>query len=210
MSFRDDSSEPHIIEQPIPHFLTILDDDPEVAWKEFHEFATKLLTAYPPRVFRDLPEEVRKDLLSDIVFDCRSNNFRRLRSYQYRGRPFAVWLGRMARNRAIDHERRRRLGIKIAGNAPNSGSPDVEEQVDHRSVLAVVRECIGQLGARCRVLLEAAADEFKPAEMVDMLGLAPGDNKSVSDNLRSCRRSLKRLLMKRGIRSVAEVARADL
>jgi hypothetical protein len=61
-----------------------------------------------------------------------------------------------------------------------------------------VLACKRQLSARCRLLIEAAADESKPAEIALMLGLSRKDGKKISDSLRGCRRTLRLLLRKMG------------
>jgi hypothetical protein len=44
-----------------------------------------------------------------------------------------------------------------------------------------------------------AADEFTPKEMVKVLRRPPRDNKKVSDDLRYCRRKLRKLLTEMGV-----------
>lgn len=199
----------HILEQRFPGFLTLLDEDPDLAWEEFHTFAWKLLQAHPPRVFSELAPEVRADLIADIVLGCQKEDFRMLRSYRNQGVPFAAWLGAVARNRAISYLRHEELGVRVKANFHPGSTVLPDEEAHHKQVLAVVRECMRQLGQKCRLLLQAAADEFKPAEMAVLLGLSRGGGKKASDDLRSCRRGLKQLLQKRGLEPLFAAVQKD-
>lgn len=192
----------------MPPFLTCLDSEPNRAWEEFYDFAWKLLVSHPPPVFRDLSQESRDDLISEIVLDCRANNFRLLRTYENRGLPFSAWLARIAKNRAIDHQRHLDVAARLNGSLPAPSAEPPERTAESRQLLDAVRECMRQLGQRCRLLLEAAADEFKPAEIAVLLGLPRQEGKRISDSLRACRKNLKELLRKRGFEPVLAPARA--
>lgn len=189
----------HILESSFPGFLRELETTPEKAWAEFHDFTWALLTAYPPPVFRDLPRETRDDIAADIVMSCRQDDFRLLRSYRDRGVAFAAWVARLARNRALDHVRHAEVVGRNTQPAGGASAPPPDDQAAHRELLAAVRDALQQLGIRCRLLLEAAADELKPAEIALLLGDPGQDGKKVSDALRACRRTLRQLLRKRGI-----------
>lgn len=189
----------HILESSFPHFLAELESTPEKAWAEFHVFTWKLLTAYPPPVFRELPRETRDDIAADIVIACRLDNFRLLRNYEDRGVAFAAWVARMARNRALDHVRHAEVAGRATPPSTAPTPPPPDDHASHRELLAAVREALQQLGLRCRLLLEAAADELKPAEIALLMGDPGQDGKKVSDALRACRRTLRHLLRRRGI-----------
>jgi hypothetical protein len=191
----------HEMESSYPEFLRWLDTDPERAWSRFHVFAWKLLTAHPPQVFRDLPREVREEIISDIVLACREDDFRLLRNYRDQGVPFASWLARLARNRALDHVRHEEVVKRHREAAGRDDSPEPEspaDSVSNRQRLEMVREAIRRLGVTCRLLIQAAADELKPAEIARLLPDTFGDNKKASDALRACRRTLRQLLRKNG------------
>ncbi|HEX7878775.1 MAG TPA: sigma-70 family RNA polymerase sigma factor [Candidatus Eisenbacteria bacterium] len=203
MTSDDGSDREHEMLQSFPDFLRQLDRDPELAWSGFHVFAWKLLSAHPPLVFRDLPREGREEIISDIVLACRADNFRLLRGYEDRGVPFAAWVARLARNRALDRMRhdevvdRHRDSVTRIAARPLSEPAD--EAVDNRQLLDAVREAIRRLGVRCRLLIEAAADELKPAEIAHLLGNPIDDNKKISDALRACRRTLRQMLRRHGL-----------
>ena len=62
-----------------------------------------------------------------------------------------------------------------------------------------MKKIISRLDEKCRLLLEMAADELSIKEMVRLLRLSPDQNKKVSDDLRYCRKKLKKLLGEGGI-----------
>jgi RNA polymerase sigma factor (sigma-70 family) len=192
----------HPLPQSYPDFLRLLDVDPERAWSGFHVFAWKLLTTHLPAAFRDLPRETREEIISDMVLACREDDFRLLRNYRDQGTPFASWVARLAQNRALDRlrhqkvvERHRAAEVVASGGA--SELPD--DAASNRQILDAVRQAIRRLGVRCRLLIEAAADELKPAEIARLLGNPLEDNKKVSDALRACRRTLRQILRQRGL-----------
>ena len=193
----------HDLLASFPDFLGELDRDPELAWSRFHVFAWKLLSAHPPLVFRELPKESREEIISDIVLACREDDFRLLRGYEDRGVPFAAWVARLARNRALDCRRhdevvhRHREAALVADTLPPLPPPD--EAAGNRQLLEAVREAIRRLGVRCRLLIEAAADELKPVEIARLLGNPVEDNKKISDALRACRRTLRQMLRRQGL-----------
>jgi len=193
----------HDLLHSFPQFLRELDRNPELAWSRFHVFAWKLLTAHPPLVFRDLPRESREEIISDIVLACREDDFRKLRAYEDRGVPFAAWVARLARNRALDQARHVEVGKRhrdAAVEASISPPPEPpDEGASNRQLLEAVREAIRRLGVRCRLLIEAAADELKPIEIARLLGNPIEDNKKISDALRACRRTLRQLLRRQGL-----------
>lgn len=200
----------HPLEQRRPGFLTLIDTDPDRAWTEFHQFAWKQLRAYPPRIFQDLDPATRDDLIAEIVLDCRRDDFHMLRGYRDEGVPFAAWLGRVARNRALSHRRREGTSdrVMLEGSHP-SGEPPPDDAVHYRRSLDVVRDFIQRLNDKCRHLLSAAAAGFKPAEIAAQLGVAARDGKQVSDDLRWCRRGLRRLLREGGFDDLLGDIRKD-
>lgn len=189
----------HVLEECAPAFLDMLDSDPDLAWAAFHDFAWRLLRVHPPPVFRDLPEAVREDLIADLVLRCRDDGFRILRRYRNRGLPFACWLARLARNRAIDLCRREG---RRAPEIPGWTHPEPVERIDHRDLLEAVDACLAEMSPERILLLEYAAGGLKPRHIVALLGLPPASGKKVSDKIRECRRELRRRLEQRGCRLV--------
>lgn len=189
-----------------PPFLDLLDKDPKAAFEGFYRFAVAVLTEKPPRPMFSLDPEDRQDAIHIIVLHCVDRNFRVLRKYRRTGKPFAVWFFAVAHNEIISY-------IRKLGTEPISTSiPDDSESIakafglfnpgrifELREVLVIIRKKIEKMGEYCRLLLEMAADEIKPRQMVVLLGLSPDHNKKVSGDLRECRRKLKKRLSDGGI-----------
>jgi hypothetical protein len=52
---------------------------------------------------------------------------------------------------------------------------------------------------KCQILLQAAAEDYEPKEMVALLPGELRDNKHASDTLRACRKRLRAMLAEEGI-----------
>jgi RNA polymerase sigma factor (sigma-70 family) len=195
------------LDQGRPAFLDNLDKDRECAFREFYAFAWTLLSVSPPAVFRSFPAEEREGLVADILFHCVDQDFRVLRSY--RGGSFAGWLQTVARNRVLDEIRRRARRREVplpedeAEETPRgeirSTEPLQDERKEWSDFLESVRDCIGRMSKKCRILLWASAEGLRPREIQRLLGAGSGSNKAVSDDLRHCRDRLKRLLAEEGL-----------
>ena len=194
----------------IPPFLNLLDSDPDTAFAEFYRWAIKTLTNVPPKPMGSLNREEREDLIQDIIYHCLRDNCRALRQYDYKGKSFSAWVYVIAHNKCIDFLRRKNRETEVFLNYTNNDDIKLEKRISHfnnrnennydrREILTIVREMIAKLSEHCRLLLEMAADDFKPREMAAALGLAKDKNKKVSDDLRECRRKLKKSLSKSGI-----------
>lgn len=193
-----------------PSFLDLLDSDPDRAFEEFYRLACEVLHSMPPRPMRDLSNEDRQDLTHDIVYHCVKHEFRVLRQYRDRGKPFTVWLYAIAHNRALDFIRSRGCKpdtVSIHEDPDGKGLENVlsdrkesnDSRIELGDLLNAVRKAISSLGDYCRVLLEMAADEFTPREMVQVLRLPADQNKKISDDLRYCREKLRKRLAAGGI-----------
>ena len=195
--------------QSWPRFLDQLDRDPDRAFESFYSFARRVLSVCPPSAFRSVPIDRREDLVHEIILHCCRNDFRVLRSYQKKGRPFAAWFQTLARNKALDSFR-----VKTETPFPNAagedGPPSIEEILPDRqqlpdrviarkTLLEIVGECVGEMGENCRLLLAGSAEGLKPRELTALLGWPDSDNKKASDALRECRRQLKRRIRERGV-----------
>ena len=198
-----------MIDQEWPEFLDKLDSDPDNAFADFYKIALRVLKSTPPVPMRSLPSDDIEELTNDIVYHCVKDNFRILRQYKPMGKPFAAWFYIIATNKCRDYFRsrgRRPQTISIHGSANelslenklrNPGN-NGEKKYDLKKLLSFTRVSIEKLGDYCRLLLEMAADEFTPREMVAVLRLPKDHNKKVSDDLRECRRKLKKLLVDEG------------
>jgi RNA polymerase sigma factor (sigma-70 family) len=198
-----------VLEQTWPAFLDLLNEDPQEALRAFYSFARRLLIVKPPRPLRKLPHAEAEDLIQEILLHCVCDNFKALRQYTDQGRPFAAWFYILAHNKCMDYIRRRKRETEIIWsdyhNDLNSGrsvaNRDIspEEKTGLRNGIRIVRRCMAVLGQYCRLLLELAADEYKPSEMALVLGWPRGMNKKVADDLRGCRRRLKNMLVAQGV-----------
>jgi RNA polymerase sigma factor (sigma-70 family) len=193
-----------------PEFLSLLDSDPDFVFREFYKFASKVIKSIPPRSMRTLPTEDQGEVFGEIVYHCVKDNFRVLRQYSDQGKSFAGWLYLVASNKASEIARAKRndpvvhsmndekrvIGLEetFADN-----SEDLLNQAVWKQVATRAFEIINKLSEKCRLLLEMAADEFSPREVVDTLRLPQDYNKKVSDDLRECRRQLRNRLKEEGI-----------
>jgi DNA-directed RNA polymerase specialized sigma24 family protein len=189
---------PHPLEATYPAFLARFDSEPNQARSEFCEFAYRLLTTRPPRVFGMVRRELRDDLIQDVLLHCLDRDCRVLRSYHDQGKPFAAWLLRvaanLARSRAVKYDAPpEQSGPEPAGLAPESDF----------LLTGAVERCLRSLGAKCQFLLRLLGDGLKPAEMAAPVGVflcAPVySNKQASDDLRHCKALLRQALVAAGV-----------
>jgi len=190
-----------------PSFLDIIDDDPKKSGSEFYLISAKLLHTAPPKLFRNLNKEDQEDIIQDIVVHCIKDDFRVLRTYQDKGRPFAAWLYIIAHNKIIDFLRKR--GQAIPYEIEISDKPEMVSEnpgtkalfnVEQKEALEVVRTSLNEMGTKCRLLLKLAAKEFRPREMVRVMGLSTEQAKNVANDLAHCRKKLANLLWEKGIK----------
>jgi RNA polymerase sigma factor (sigma-70 family) len=138
------------------------------------------------------------------------DKFHALRQYKNKGKPFAGWFYILAHNKIKDYIRKKVRKPKVISNNPDNQtddiletlpnpSPDSEIIADLSELLSITREALMKLSTYCQLLLQMAADEFTPREMVVVLRLAKDQNKKVSDDLRECRRKLIQVLANEGI-----------
>ena len=193
-----------------PPFLDLLDSDPDAAFAGFYQFAIRSLTRTPPRAMRALGHEDFEDLLHEIVYHCTKEDFRVLRLYVPKGRSFAAWLYAVAHNKCTDHLRNKGIGnhcVSLDGTDDRRALIDIlqdrdddcEKRPELRELLTATKKAMAKMDERCRILLELAADEYKPEEMVMVLGLPSDQSKRLSDDLRYCREKLRKRLAAGGI-----------
>lgn len=192
-----------------PYFLDLLDTNPEEAFRQFYLLAVALFSHRPPVPLRSLSPEDRQDLLHDLILHCVKNDFRVLRQYVPKGKSFAGWLYMVFTNKCRDRlrtpeMRAKRISIhadedgrSIESKLADPGEPP-DAYVENAQVVSAVRRALRDIGTKCRLLLEMAADGLRPKEMVRLLGLADDQNKKVADDLRYCRRRLKERLREMG------------
>ncbi len=198
----------HALRQSYPPFLSLLRSDPGAAFKGFHRFTWRLLLSNPPSILRSLRPELREDVIAEVIYHCWRDNQRVLRAYRDQGRPFAAWLLVVARRKALDLLRREPpealplteepRGEGGVGPLPHPG-PNPSRVADVRRLLSIAARCIERMNNKCRLLLWGSAQGYRPKELSVLLGWGPNRNKKASDDLRECRRDLKKLLMGEGI-----------
>jgi RNA polymerase sigma-70 factor (ECF subfamily) len=134
----------------------------------------------------------------DIVQETFSALWRNAGSWRPGGPPFVAWLTRIAINRAIDADRRRRVrrffGLEDAGDIADH-SASSEEHVAMRGELAAVVGDIRNLPARQRAaILLVAGGERSNAEIAGILGQSEG---AIEQLLVRARRTLRQRLAER-------------
>jgi RNA polymerase sigma factor (sigma-70 family) len=205
---RPESRPERLLRQSWPKFLDLLDTEPERGFAEFYDFTRRLLAVHPPRVYWQTPERHRADLVHDIILHCCRDDFRVLRRYQDRGMAFAAWLMLVARNKILDFLRAKdsSAGISLAEeDDENPGvhlrdpEPPVDERVDRQKIISLVRTALEDMNDKCRVLIEGAAEGYKPRELTRLLGWPIEWNKKASDDLRECRKKLRSYLYQQGL-----------
>ena len=185
--------------QSWPRFLDP-DMDPSVALARFYDFAWKLLLSYPPSIFRRRfsPTE-QEDLIERVIEKCCKNDLRNLRKYRNQGRPFSLWLYKVAVNEAISclrtREAENRRGRLMM--VPEMVRPD--QNLKKCQVLEAVRECLDLLSENQRNVLIKTAEGYKPRHIAEKMGLGPQDGKTISEQLRQARKLLRKALKQKGI-----------
>ena len=134
----------------------------------------------------------------DIVQETFWSLWRNARRWQPGGPPFAAYLTRMAMNRAIDGDRRRRLrrffGIEEAGETADP-EPGADARLEAGDELAAVARDIRALPARQRAAILLAADGSRTnVEIAAAMGLSVG---AVEQLLVRGRRTLRLQLAER-------------
>lgn len=134
----------------------------------------------------------------DIVQETFLSFWRTAKRWRPGGPPLGAYLTRIAVNRAIDRDRRRRvrrfLGIETAAEMPGR-EPGIDEQHEHRTALAAVTRDIQELPARQRAAILLAADgERTNAEIAAAMELSEG---AVEQLLVRARRTLRLRLAER-------------
>jgi RNA polymerase sigma-70 factor (ECF subfamily) len=134
----------------------------------------------------------------DIVQETFVSFWKSAARWQPGGPPLGAYLTRIAVNRAIDGDRRRKVrrffGLEEVGEIvdPNAGA---EEHLAGRSELAAVRGFVAALPARQRAaILLAAGGERSNAEIGEAMGLSVG---AVEQLLVRARRTLRLRLAER-------------
>ncbi|MDQ0314660.1 RNA polymerase sigma-70 factor (ECF subfamily) [Amorphus orientalis] len=134
----------------------------------------------------------------DVVQDTFWSAWRKASDWQARGVKVSTWLYRIALNRCIDLDRRRKVrrlvGLDDARD-PEEPAPGAEQQAVVRSELAAVSDDVRALPARQRAaILLAATGEAGTGEIAARLGISEG---AAEQLLVRARRTLRQKKMAR-------------
>jgi RNA polymerase sigma factor (sigma-70 family) len=188
-----------------PPFLDTMNSQPRSAAVQFYKYVVGLLEVSKPRALKAVPAEYRNDLFHDIVVHCIRDDFRVLRQYKDMGRPFAAWFYFVANNKIRDFWDKEKQRSDTGGSGviepelADTSHSNPGSDTQNRQLLDKVNQCIRELDDHCQVLLRLAAEEYKPREIVRVLGWAKDKAKKISNDLAYCRKKLMDLLSVRGI-----------
>jgi RNA polymerase sigma factor (sigma-70 family) len=197
----------HPLRQSWPLFLDLLGTDLDAGLREFSVFAYRVLHARPPKILRSQTTEEREDWVQEIILHFTQDGGRVLREYRNTGHPFAAWFITAANHKAHDLLRRtlthrkktKPIDLAFDPDGASNAEPQPDVQFEFKEVVETVRVCLRKMKKKCQILLQAAAEEFRPREMLTLLGKDARTNKQVSDDLRECRKKLTTLLAREGI-----------
>lgn len=191
------------LRDPSPGFLSRLDSDRDRAIAEFGRFTETLFREAPPPNYLSIPPDDREDVVSEVVIHCIENDCARLRKYRPQpGSLFAGWLATVAYRKILDlikHEKKRKSqsSPEENDNRPSRG-PNPEQLAISRELENIFLAALRRLGRECRLLLRLRRLEFTNREIVRLLRLPSGRNKSIGNQIIECRKKLARLLRSRG------------
>jgi RNA polymerase sigma-70 factor (ECF subfamily) len=138
----------------------------------------------------------------DIVQETFWSLWRNASRWQPGGPPFAAYLTRMAINRAIDGERKRKtrrfFGLQAVEDTAADPEPSADDRLGHSGELTAVTRDIHALPTRQRAAILLAADgERSNAEIAEAMRLSVG---AVEQLLVRARRTLRMRLAEREAR----------
>jgi len=133
----------HLLQDPWPGFLDLVDVDRAAAFEQFYLFGRRLLLTAPPRTLLDVPPDSREDVIHDSILHCCRDDFRILRQYRNHGKPFASWFRQVAHNKLLERLRTRKgqdalqpLPFEVP-DRPAVASSDPAALVSNRALLRV-------------------------------------------------------------------------
>jgi RNA polymerase sigma-70 factor (ECF subfamily) len=116
------------------HLVEAAQSDP-AKFGGLYELHFERIYAFIVRRVRD--RDIAEDLTSEVFHKALAN----LRSYEWRGAPFAAWLIRIAANAVADHAKRAGREISRGEDPPEpAAAPDVEEVEDSAHLFRLVSE----------------------------------------------------------------------
>jgi RNA polymerase sigma factor (sigma-70 family) len=202
-----------------PDFLDLIDSNPNKANDSFARYLCKIFSIWIPPRLRGFPKDRHLDFTQDCYIEFTKNNYRKLRLYQNRGKPFASWFLVACSNLAQDWAAKSRNiesdpMPQIAGNDEATDElwnviitkaagpkPDQETGAIWKELLRIASSFMKELDRRQQLLLTLSAEGYEPREIVKLLGESPERNKAISDDIRYARSKLRQMLddyLKRG------------
>ncbi len=133
---------------------------------ELYELHFELVYGYIARRVRD--RDVAEDLTSEVFQKALAN----LRTFEWRGAPFAAWLIRIAANAVADQSKRAARETTTSEHAPEpSVEPDMEG-IEHRAQLF---RLVSELPSDQRhVIVERFVEQRSIREIAQQLGRSEG------------------------------------
>lgn len=199
-----------ILAQPWPRFLDKLESAPQEAMAEFYTYLMLLLNMSPPRMFLALGENERSDFMQSFLLHTFEADFKTLKRYRDRGRPFSAWLTVVISNRCVDYLRSKKRNQDNLPSVPLEYGDYVStlkateltpfEKTAFSTLIASIQRCLDKLPLNCGLLIKLGAENVETAQICRLMKIPEDDNKKLSDKLRYCRKLLKDLLVREGIR----------
>jgi RNA polymerase sigma factor (sigma-70 family) len=154
-----------------------------------------------PGILRTMDNDTREDIIQEVLVHCWKDDCVTLKKYDPSKGAFASWFYKVAYRKTLTEMDRR--GMKPVGDDVDDYTLDTEDNTakpfTNNDLLELIWKHISSLGERCRLLLKLAAEEFKPREIVETLGLTKEANVQIAAELRECRRRLKNALEQNGV-----------
>lgn len=133
---------------------------------ELYELHFELVYAYIARRVRD--RDAAEDLTSEVFEKALAN----LKSFEWRGAPFAAWLIRIAANALADQSKRAARETSRSEDAPEpSVKPDMEGIEDRARLFRLVSELPAD---QRRVIVERFVEQRSIREIAQQLGRSEG------------------------------------
>jgi RNA polymerase sigma-70 factor (ECF subfamily) len=133
---------------------------------DLYEIHFERIYAFIARRVRD--RDTAEDLTSDVFHKALAN----LRSYEWRGAPFVVWLIRIAANAVADQSKRAAREVPSPEDPPEpSAKPDLEAIEDGARLLRLVTQLPAD---QRRVIFERFVEQRSIREIAQQLGRSEG------------------------------------
>jgi hypothetical protein len=163
-----------------PHFLELLETDPDAAVTEFADMARRWLPAHPSPSMQALSTSEKNQVVEETIKRCLRKEAEPLRNYTDHGAPFGDWLSRVAEDTCAKRTRRNQQPSSPAppasgGTANSAGaeprSSTASDRPDERVLARIVWEYIRDLkDPDRRIALLGFGDGLKQPDLVQLLG----------------------------------------